>query len=179
MKEIWKPIKGYEEHYHVSNMGKVRSIPRTIMLSNGNPYTIKGGILTFSINRTGYFLVHLSRVTVRTFSVHRLVALAFMPNPKNKATINHINGIKTDNHVDNLEWCTMSENLKHAHRTGLYKSERHGNAKLNNKKVRVIKWLLKEKWHGIYITDIAKIFGVYHGTIRKIKHGKLWKNVTI
>lgn len=85
-----------------------------------NPLTKKE--LKHSNNRYGYCCVHLhNKKFNKQLTVHRLVAMAFIPNPKNKPQVNHINGDKSDNSVENLEWCTPSENLDHAYRTGLKK----------------------------------------------------------
>lgn len=115
-KTIWKDIPGYEDHYQASNTGKVRSLKD----SHGNkvkrkrkPYKSKNGYLNIDL--------YINDVRYHE-SVHRLVALAFIPNPENKLTVNHINGVKEDNNVSNLEWSTYSENLKHAHALGLNKS---------------------------------------------------------
>ena len=109
MDEIWKPIKGYTGFYEVSNFGKVRRIYK-----NG-----KTKILKPRINHRGYERVCLSRNYKRKeFCVHRLVGNAFIANELNKPQINHINGIKTDNNMNNLEWVTPQENC--IHRSMLY-----------------------------------------------------------
>ena len=108
MIEIWRDIKGYEGLYQVSNCGRVRS-------------SYKGGrILKPNLSFYGYWRVQLWRGGKgRSIYVHRLVAQAFIPNPDGKPQINHINGIKTDNRVENLEWCTNMENQLHASKTDL------------------------------------------------------------
>lgn len=124
--EIWKDIKGYEDLYQISNLGNVKSLYRIINYTfNGKPKKRKiyEKILKKSVNRFGYEYVCLSReYKTHKVKVHRLVAEAFIPNVNNKPQVNHINGVKTDNRVENLEWCNNSENMQHAVKTGLWKS---------------------------------------------------------
>lgn len=104
MSEQWRDIAGYEGIYQVSDQGHIRNVKR-------------GRERQLHYNNNGYVQVVLSRENKREHPlVHRLVALAFIPNPEGKPQINHKNGVKTDNRPDNLEWCTMGENLKHRHR---------------------------------------------------------------
>lgn len=112
MKEIWKDIPGYEGLYQVSNMGRVRSLGRTIIYKDGQKHFYKGKILSPGNGSTGYLHVRLGSKG-REAGIHRLVAEAFIPNPDGKIDVNHINGVKSDNRVNNLEWCTRAENMKH------------------------------------------------------------------
>ncbi len=105
--EEWRTVAGYEGLYEVSNMGNVRS-------------TRSGKLLKPSLNNSGYSVIHFyDHQNFKAFTIHRLVAMAFIPNPCGKRTVNHIDGDKTNNRADNLEWATYSENHKHAYKTGL------------------------------------------------------------
>ncbi len=113
--EIWKEINGYENLYEISNTGKVKSLRYNKILS--------GGYSGF-----GYLLVHLVKDSKKKQKyIHKLVAEAFIPNEDNKPQVNHIDGNKTNNNVDNLEWVSFSENNKHAYKTGLKKSSKGKN----------------------------------------------------
>ena len=106
MVEKWKDIPGYEGLYQASNLGKIRNEKTRNILS--------GGI------KRGYKEVILIKDNKRKYKlVHRLIALTYIPNNSNKPQVNHKDGNKLNNNVDNLEWCTRSENMKHAYRTGL------------------------------------------------------------
>jgi len=118
--EIYKDIKGYKGLYQISSLGKVKSISRII--DNGfNKRLILDRILKISSDSKGYMYATLYNKSRKHIKVHRLVAIAFIPNPENKPQINHKNGIKNDNNVFNLEWCTNSENQIHAYKIGLNK----------------------------------------------------------
>lgn len=106
MEEIWKEIPGYECLYQVSNKGRVRGLVRNKILKQSK---LTGGYLNVWLSKGG---------KVKIKRVHRLVALAFLPNPQNKEYVNHIDKDVTNNNVDNLEWVTQSENQKHSYMVG-------------------------------------------------------------
>lgn len=114
MKEIWKDIKNYEGLYQVSNLGRVKSLPR----NTNNQY--KNGVIRQNIIRgKGYYYINLYNKSTKLFTIHRLVAEAFIPNPSNLPCINHIDGNKLNNRIDNLEWCSYSNNEIHAYKHNL------------------------------------------------------------
>ena len=119
--EIFVPVKGYEGAYEVSNMGTVRSVPRTVVGKDGAVYPYPGKTLAAAPNkRVEYMQVSLWRNNKgESVYVHRLVAEAFLPNPDNLPEVNHIDGCRTHNHVSNLEWATHQGNAQHAVNTGL------------------------------------------------------------
>lgn len=125
MIEHWNKVTDFEEMYEVSNMGNIRSLDRKVR-GSFNLYAIKKGQkIKPVLNQSGYATVILCNGPTgsKRKTIHRIVALAFIPNPENKPFINHINGNRTDNRVINLEWCTPAENAMHAWKTGLAKGK--------------------------------------------------------
>jgi hypothetical protein len=116
MKEVWKDIEGYESLYQVNQLGEIKRLPYI----QPHPYRIghsmhfKERILKQSNDKDGYKIITLWKNNKsKTYRTHRLIANVFIPNPNNKPEINHINCIKNDNRLQNLEWATKSENCKH------------------------------------------------------------------
>ena len=168
----WRPVKGYEGLYEVSNLGQVRSL-------NYN-HTGEVKILKLSKYKSGYLKVSLHKNGKQyQKTVHRLVAQAFIPNPGDKTEVNHIDGEKQNNTVDNLEWVTASENTKHAWKTGLSKmtedrkkkvSEANKGSKHPQAK-RVICITTGEIFN--YIREGAKKYNVANQDISKCCKGKI------
>ncbi len=161
--EIWRDISGYEGLYQVSNFGRVKSF-------------YKGGrILKTVPDGGGYPIVCLSRDGKhKNRTVHRLVAEAFMPNPDGKPQVNHIDGDKTNNRADNLEWCTSTENNRHVIKTGLHGS---GSATYNAKLTNEQAFYIRENPDNLTCRALAKMFGVNHVTISEAQLGKTYRHV--
>lgn len=163
--EIWKDILEFENTYQVSNLGNVKS-----------KKTNK--ILSINKNKNGYCSICLFKngKVVRKY-IHRLVAQTFVLNPDNKTDVNHIDGIKSNNTIQNLQWVTKSENTKHAVKNNLikYKSgENHHFSKLNKQKVTEI----REKYNNLNISkeELSKEYNLNYATIWKIIENLSWKD---
>jgi len=169
--EIWKDIQEYEGVYMVSNKGRVKSCERLRHPTKKYPNTkLKSKILSQGNNK-GYLKTTLCKEGKMYFyPTHRLVAMAFIPNIHNKREVNHINGIKTDNNVENLEWVTSSENKIHGFKNNFYnqKGELNNYSKLKKNDVEKILQMLGEK----SVSEISKAFEVSDGTIYRIINGK-------
>lgn len=167
MKEKWKVIEGFSK-YLISNTGRVKNI---VELRDLKFYDSKG-----------YFKIELrddNNERKKVF-VHRLVALNFIPNPSNKPQVNHIDGDKNNNNIENLEWCTQSENMKHAFKTGLnvlnpLKGEDRHNSKMTEEKVI----LLREMYDSgeFLLKELAEEFNISITVTWNIAKRNTWKHI--
>lgn len=168
---MWKDIKGYEGIYQISDNGDIKSLNRFDKAG----HNLKELIRKQKVTKFGYKNITLYKDGKRKeYFVHRLVAYTFIGMPKGKKQVNHKNGNKIDNRVENLEWVTVSENHKHMYRTGLrsMEGEHHNNRKVNAKQAIEI---FKSREKGV---DLAKKYGVTTGTISLIRRSKNWTSVT-
>lgn len=178
MEEIWKDIEGYEGCYQVSNLGRIKSLSRKVKVQNNHTRTTKEKIISPIIQATGYSVICLGQHNPKL--IHRLVAIAFIPNFDNKRTVNHINGIKTDNRLENLEWATYSENMVHAFENSLntsIKGESRWNSKLTEDDVCQI--LQLNSMYGLKQKMIAKEYGISTGMVNVIFKRKAWKHIQV
>jgi len=175
MKEIWKDIVGYEGLYEISNLGRVKSYDRIIKHSIIGEYIKKGKDKVCMIGNHGYGSIKLTDYTGNSKKklLHRLVAKTFIPNPENKRTVNHKDGNKLNNSVDNLEWATDSEQQLHAFNTGLssHTGQNNPSSKMIEDEVRFIR---ESNLKGV---ELAKMFNISPTTISSIRNKKIWKHI--
>ena len=179
--EIWLDIKGYEGHYQVSSIGRVKSLARVVESRKGIFGNKKERILKPNKNKKGYLVVKLCKkvdgvCSELNFICHRLVANEFLDNRLNKPQVNHKNGIKDDNRVENLEWATGSENIIHSLANNLkipQKGSEHGNSKLTEESVVEIRAIGRTKT----LKEVAKIYNVDMSLISLVLLNKIWKHV--
>ena len=172
----WKEIKGYEGYYEVSTKGKIRSVNRII--KKGDVFISRKSQEMKTFLTRGYERVSLNKEGIRRkFLVHRLVAETFIPNPDNKKEVNHKDGDKSNNSIDNLEWVTKLENMRHAENNKLIKRNKgsqHYNSKLTEDLVREMRIKFK---NGSTPYQMAKEYGVNDKTIRQACLEITWRHV--
>lgn len=174
MNETWK---AFETGYEVSNLGNVRSIDRIVQTAK-QPLRLKGKVLKPAIDKKGY-----KRVAIMvdgkliTLKVHRIVAKAFIDNINDKPQVNHIDGIKTNNHVSNLEWMNNSENIQHAFDNGLMKAKRLHESHRSKQTKEGIERMCFLRSLGMSYQSIAKEVGVSKSVAMKnIKNYAIYTN---
>lgn len=180
MKEIWKEIPSFEGYYMVSNFGNVKSMERKVAMNKKGDLALKKEkILSQAVcNKRGYCRVQLHKMNKSKMRlVHRLVAITFIPNPHKKSEVNHINGIKNDNRVENLEWCTPKENMFHAQKMNLIKNILKGEKTASNKlkEYQVLEIRNRVKNEKVSYKSIGLEYQVSGNTIRSICLGLKWK----
>lgn len=164
--EIWKEVKDYEGMYEVSNLGNVRNFKTKHVLKS-------------SLSKKGYPKVNLwKNKGYKTRPIHRLVAIAFIKNNLYKPQVNHIDGNKTNNRLDNLEWCTQEENMRHAVDMGLkvgMSGEDNGRCKITEK---LAKKIIEDIKNGHRNIDIKNKYNVTKDIVSNIKSKKAWKHLS-
>lgn len=174
--EVWKDVIGYEGKYQVSNFGNVKSLSRLVPNSRGGFKTIPTRILKPGMGTSGYLGVNLSSPGNKTFMVHRLVALAFLPNPELKEYVNHKDGVKTNNSVSNIEWATPTENAKHAldNKLNSHYGENNNFSKLNLDQVNDILESYIPYNRKVGARALARKHGISVGHVFDILAGNCW-----
>lgn len=164
--EIFLPIKDYEESYHVSFFGRVKSLG-----ASGSGKSKVDIIMKDANNGRGYRYVTLMKDNKRkNFYIHKLVVEAFLPLDSERLDINHKNGIKWDNHISNLERCSKSENMIHAGKNGLMNYWR----RINKEDILELRRLDKM---GMSRKDLALKFNISRPQVHRIIHLQAWKNI--
>ncbi len=176
--EIWYDIPKYENYFQISNKLRVRSLygwNKGGLFKRKNPLIIK----LVSCKNPGYYTIGVGFVgfnNKKRLYIHRIVAEMFIPNPYNYKCINHKNGIKTDNRIENLEWCSHKQNIHHALDTGLIKikvGQQQSNVKLTDIQVMEI-FNIRNKTY----VEIGKIYHVNPNTVKAIMIGRCWNHLT-
>lgn len=175
MCEEWRDIAGYEGFYQVSNMGRVRSLTRTFMRSDGTTATYKGRILK-PVGKP-YLHVYLSRNNIHSMMrVHRLVAEAFVPNPENLNCVDHVDCDKSNNRAENLRWCTHAQNMGYANANGLLSGNFDYESLSDDKKLamkapRMVSVVRDDGKEYDCVEDAARDLDVTHGAISHVLRG--------
>lgn len=173
--EVWAEVPGSCGLYQISTKGRMRSVSRNVLDKRGIIQRFAGGLLSPNKTYRGYltYTMSINGFAVRK-SAHRIVAESFIPNPENKPHVNHLNSNRTDNRVENLEWCTHSENVKHSYKIGVSTQVGTKNSccKLTEKQVINIFNSRKSP------RELCNVYPVSIKTISDIRTGKSWSHIT-
>ncbi|MEB5649029.1 NUMOD4 motif-containing HNH endonuclease [Mammaliicoccus sciuri] len=157
MKEIWKDVPGYEGYYQASNLGRIKSLERKVEYINQEDRILKEKIMKLNPTSRGYIRISLCKKgRSRSHFVHRLIVSAFIG--ESNLQVNHIDGVKTNNNIENLEYVTPQENVSHAVRIGLIKNSSKINEKL----------IIKDYKNGFRLRQLEKKYKTSHQDIRKV-----------
>ena len=176
LNEEWRDVSGFEGFYQVSSLGRVRSLDRYVRHPAGGKSLMKGQLRKLQLDRDGYLFVLFAKESCQKCQkVHALVAQAFIGDRPLNYDVNHIDGIKTNNCPSNLEYCTRSNNLRHAYKLGLSstRGDKSHVAKLTSSDVLLIRQRFLDGFSNV---DIARDFGVAPTTISSIRIGNSWSH---
>ena len=184
-KEIWRDVLGYEGLYKVSNLGRIKRLPRFVIFSNGRRRTFCEIISKGHLNSDGYYIINLTKNGISKHKlVHRLVAEAFLPNPNHYSVIHHIDANKTNERADNLMWCSYSFNTKHSYEfEGRRRPMKGVFGKDNPHSIPIVQISLQGEVlaHFANTAEAARKLNVSHGCItscikkrNKTAYGYLW-----
>lgn len=177
--ETWKNVPGYEGYYEVSDLGRIRSVDRIVLVnSNGRTFErkLKGRILKQAFDGRGFYLQsNLARDgETKMVLVHRVVALAFLDNPNNLPEVNHKDEDKTNNYASNLEWCSHKYNNNYGTKKSAGKGEGNSQNKFSEEIIKEIKRLYKPRDPNFGNKALSKKYGISCPHISSIVHGKRW-----
>lgn len=181
--EIWKPVVGFEGYYEISSIGRLKSVKRSYEVNGRWNKThirhMEEKLYKPYMAKTGYWDVFIHLHGRHRQSIHRMVAKAFIPNPGNKGYVNHINSIRTDNRVGNLEWVTHQENMMHGYLHGSLRipasvGQDNGRAVLTNEQVLEIRKLYKE---GMRPKQLIEKYQLKKATLEGVIYNTKWKHL--
>lgn len=180
---MWKPVVGYEENYEVSNLGRIKSLIKVRWLEKRGIHESDDIYMAQNVSRLNRSYISLNKKGVqKNYSVHRVVAFAFLENPNDYPCINHIDGNPQNNNLSNLEWCDHSYNMRHAYEIGIRfgttsKGSSNNKAKLNADKVRCIRKWRRSNPSFFTVSRLAECYGVSPKTIKLVENRTYWKHV--
>jgi hypothetical protein len=181
IEELWKPIKGFEQFYEASNLGRIKSIGRIVHQTHMDKYK-KERMMTPYLNPKKYLCTKLydGFDNSKSFTIHKIIALTFLENPNNYIEVNHVDGNKVNNRVDNIEWCSRSHNVRETYRLGLkdpskYMGSGNKTSKLTEEQVLSIREEYKNK--SLNQRQLAIKYNVGNTLIGMIVHNQIWKHI--